>query len=154
EVCQIEKQEIGGHSPPGETRGPMPLRTWKLRSPGQPGRCFASEGFMDELASALGVDAVQFRLSYLGDNKRLREVLVAAVQKAGWKERPSPAPASAGPKLVGRGVAITDRAGAMVAVIAEVEVDRATGKVGVKRITIAHDCGRIVNHDGVKHQID
>src|SRR5262249_16854052 len=68
-------------------------------------------------------------------------------------ERPSPAPAAAGPKLVGS-VAITDRAGAMVAVIAEVEVDRATGKVGVKRITIGHDCGRIVNPDGVKNQID
>src|SRR5207245_11373715 len=102
----------------------------------------------------VGVDAVAVRLRYLSENKRLREVLVAAAQKAGWNERPSPAPASAGPKLAGRGVAITDRAGAMVAVVAEVEVDKPTGKVAVKRITMAHDCGRIVNPDGVKNQID
>ena len=79
---------------------------------------------------------------------------MAAAQKAGWKERPSPAPSSAGPKLAGRGIAITDRAGAMVAAVAEVEVDKPTGKIAVKRITIAHDCGRIVNPDGVKNQID
>ncbi len=153
EVYQFDNQKIAAQNLPWQTAGPIPLRTCNLRSPGQPARCFASEGFMDELASALGVDAVQFRLRYVGD-KRLREVLTAAAQKAAWKERPSPAPASAGSKLAGRGVAITDRAGAMIAVVAEVEVDRATGKVAVKRITIAHDCGRIVNPDGVKMQID
>ena len=42
----------------------------------------------------------------------------------------------------------------MVAAVAEVEVDKPTGKIAVKRITIAHDCGRIVNPDGVKNQID
>src|SRR5207245_8019173 len=102
----------------------------------------------------VGVDAVAVRLRYLGENKRVREVLVAPAQKARWKERPSPAPSSAGPKLAGRGIAITDRAGAMVAAVAEVEVDKPTGKIAVKRITIAHDCGRIVNPDGVKNQID
>src|SRR5207245_11048571 len=106
------------------------------------------------LASGVGVDCSEFRLRYLGENKRLREVLVAAAQKAGWTERPSPAPSSAGPKLAGQGIAITDRAGAMVAAVAEVEVDKPTGKIAVKRITIAHDCGRIVNPDGVKNQID
>jgi len=154
EVYQFANQKIAAQNLPWQTAGPIPLRTCNLRSPGQPARCFASEGFMDELASALGVDAVEFRLRYLGENKRLREVLVAAAQKAGWKERPSPAPSSAGPKLAGRGIAITDRAGAMVAAVAEVEVDKPTGKIAVKRITIAHDCGRIVNPDGVKNQSD
>ncbi|PYS14584.1 MAG: hypothetical protein DMG15_07645 [Acidobacteria bacterium] len=154
EVYQFENQKIAAQNLPWQTAGPIPLRTCNLRSPGQPARCFASEGFIDEVASALGIDAVQFRLRYIGENKRLREVLVAAAQKAGWKDRPSPAPASAGPKLLGRGVAITDRAGAMVAVVAEVEVDKPTGKVAVKRITVAHDCGRIVNPDGVRMQID
>jgi nicotinate dehydrogenase subunit B len=154
EVYQFENQKIAAQNLPWQTAGPIPLRTCNLRSPGQPARCFASEGFMDELASALGVDPVQFRLRYLGDNKRLKEVLTAAAQKAGWKERPSPAPPSAGPKLAGRGVAITDRAAAMIAVVAEVEVDKVSGKVMVRRITVAHDCGRIVNPDGVRMQID
>jgi nicotinate dehydrogenase subunit B len=154
EVYQFENQKIAAQNLPWQTAGPIPLRTCNLRSPGQPARCFASEGFMDELASALGIDAVQFRLRYVGENKRLREILMAAAQKAGWKERPSPAPASPGARLSGRGVAITDRAGAMIAVVAEVEVDRATGKVAVKRITVGHDCGRIVNPDGVRMQID
>ena len=109
---------------------------------------------MDELAAALGADPVQFRLRYLGDNKRLKEVLMAAADKAAWKHRASPAPASAGPKVTGRGVAITDRSSAMIAVVAEVEVDKPTGKVTVQRITVAHDCGRIVNPDGVRMQID
>src|SRR5262249_28342 len=154
EVYQFANQKIAAQNLPWQTAGPIPLRTCNLRSPGQPARCFASEGFIDELASALGVDAVQFRLRYLGENKRLKEVLMAAAQKAGWKERPSPLPASAGPKLAGRGVAITDPGGGMIAVVGEVEVDRATGKVSVKRITVGHDCGRIVNPDGVRMQVD
>ena len=154
EIYQFENQKIAAQNLPWQTAGPIPLRTCNLRSPGQPARCFASEGFMDELASALGADPVQFRLRYLGENKRLREVLMAAAQKAGWKERPSPVPASAAAKLTGRGVAITDRAGAMIAVVAEVEVDKPTGKIAVQRITVAHDCGRIVNPDGVRMQVD
>ena len=112
---------------------------------------------MDELASSLGVDPVQFRLQHI-DDKRIREALLAATQKAGWQERPSPAPSSsaakASTKATGRGVALAGHEPrTIVAAVAEVEVDRTTGKVLVKKITMAHDCGLIVNPDGVRNQI-
>jgi nicotinate dehydrogenase subunit B len=154
EMYDFDHQKIVAANLPWQLKGPIPLRTSNLRSPGEPQRCFASECFMDEIASALGVDPVQFRLRYLGD-KRLREVLVAATQKAGWEERPSPAPAPSVLKAIGRGVAIAGHEPrTVVAAVAEVEVDRSTGKVLVKRITVAHDCGLIVNPDGVKNQIE
>ena len=49
---------------------------------------------------------------------------------------------------------MSDRDGAIVAAVAEVEVDKSNGKVTVKRITVAHDCGLIANPDGVKNQIE
>jgi nicotinate dehydrogenase subunit B len=133
---------------------PTPLRTSNLRAPGELARTFASECFLDEIASDLSIDPVEFRLRYLGENKRPAEALVRAAKAAEWKERPSPARASAGPTATGRGVAVADRANTMTAAVAEVEVDRSSGKVAVKRITLAHDCGLIVNPDGLKNQIE
>jgi len=153
EMYDFDHQKIVALNLPWQTEGPIPLRTSNLRSPGEPQRCFASECFMDEIAAALHVDPVQFRLRYLSDD-RLRAVLVAATQKAGWQERPSPAPASSATKAIGRGVAIAGHEPrTVVAAVAEVEVDRSTGKVLVKRITVAHDCGLIINPDGVRNQI-
>lgn len=154
EIYQVENQKILAQCIEWQKGGPIPLRTSNLRSPGSPGRCLASEGFMDEMASALGVDPIQFRLRHLTNNKRPTEVLLAAAQKAAWKERPSPVPPSADPTLAGRGIAITQEFGTVVAAVAEVEVDKDTGKVSVRRITIAHDCGRIINPDGVRMQIE
>ncbi len=109
---------------------------------------------MDEIASDLGVDPVQFRLRYLTNNKRATEALLAATKKAGWQERPSPAPAATGSKASGRGVALSNRAGTLCGAVAEVEVDKSSGNVTVKKITISHDCGLIVNPDGLKNQIE
>jgi len=131
-----------------------PLRTCNLRAPGAVSRAFASESFIDEIAASLQMDPVQFRLKCPRNEKRTAELLLAATRSAGWVERPSPAPASSASKATGRGVAISDRDGAIVAAVAEVEVEKATGKVKVKRITIAHDCGLIANPDGVKNQIE
>ena len=97
---------------------------------------------------------MQFRLRYLGANKRGAEALIAATKQAGWQERPSPAPGSTGSKATGRGVAISNRAGSICGAVAEVEVDKATGKVTVKRFTLSHDCGLIINPDGLKNQIE
>jgi CO/xanthine dehydrogenase Mo-binding subunit len=133
---------------------PMPLRTASLRSPGEPPRVFATESFIDELAAELRTDPVQFRLTYLKNDKRLTEVLRAVAEKSGWAERPSPAPALNGKILKGRGVAINQRGGSIPAAVAEVEVDSATGKVRVTRVTMAFDCGLIINPDGVKNQIE
>jgi nicotinate dehydrogenase subunit B len=131
------------------------LRTCNLRAPGAVGRAFASESFIDEVAFHVGTDPVQFRLQCPRNEKRTGEILLAAAKKAGWVARPSPAPAANGSnRLIGRGVAMSDRDGAIVAAVAEVEVEQTTGKVKVNRITVAHDCGLIANPDGLKNQIE
>ncbi len=131
-----------------------PLRASSMRSLGGAENTFANESFMDELAAAAKVDPVEFRLRYL-DDPRAREVLQAAAEKAGWESHPSPLP-KANPLLEGRGVAFAryENEEALVACIANVQVDPATGAVSVKRIVIAHDCGLIINPDGLKNQIE
>ena len=133
---------------------PIPLRTSNLRAPGDIARCFASESLIDEIAADLKVDPVEFRLNNLTGNKRAIECLQAAAAKAGWQKRPSPAPAVSGNIAKGRGVAITQRAKTYVATVAEVEVNKTSGQVAVKRIVCSHDCGLMINPDGVKNQVE
>ena len=137
---------------------PNPLRTANLRAPYAQGRCFACESQMDEMAAAAAIDPVEFRLRYLGDNKRAADVLRAAANKAGWQARPSRASGGngggSGNIATGRGVAISGMAGTVVAQVADVEVDKSSGKVTVKKVTVAHDCGIIVNPDGLSNQIE
>jgi len=133
---------------------PSPLRTCVLRAPGDPGGWFASESLVDEIASALQVDSFQFRLRQLAGNQRAAELLQATVKQARWKERPSPSPTLNGSESVGRGLALIARGNTLVAAVAEVEVDRSHGRVAVRRITVGHDCGLIVNPDGLKAQIE
>lgn len=133
---------------------PIPLRTSNLRAPGDVARCFASECFIDEIAADLKIDPVEFRLKNLTGNKRGIEALQAAADKAGWQKRPSPAPASNGNVAKGRGVALTNLSNTYVAVVAEVEVNKTTGQVAVKKMACSHDCGLIVNPDGLKNQVE
>jgi CO/xanthine dehydrogenase Mo-binding subunit len=130
------------------------LRVSSFRSLGGAGNTFANESFMDELAAAAHVDAVEFRLRYL-DDPRAREILNAAAQQANWEARPSPRAKRDG-IAEGRGVAFAryENDQALVACIARVEVDTASGVVRVKRIVVAHDCGLIINPDGLKNQIE
>lgn len=154
QVYAFDNQKVVAALIPWVQPDPTPLRTSNLRAPGNLARTFASETFLDDIASQLGVDPIEFRLRYLGENKRLTEVLRAAAQRAGWQARPSPAPATKGSKASGRGVAVADRANTMVAVIAEIDVDKTNGRISVNRITVAHDCGLVVNPDGLKNQIE
>ena len=108
---------------------------------------------MDDLAASIGADPVPFRLRYLTD-KRIIDVLTAATQKADWKERTSRKAKASGSKATGRGVAVANRGNSMTASIVDVEVDQSTGEITVKHVTIAHDCGLIVNPDGLKNQIE
>ena len=153
QIYGFENQKVTASMIPWVWPDPMPLRTSNLRAPGDVARCFASETAIDEIASSVSVDPVAFRLRYLTD-KRIVDVLDAAAAKAQWNARPSPAPAAAGNKVSGRGVAVANRDETMTAAIAEVEIDRSSGKVTVKRVTLAQDCGLIVNPDGVKNQIE
>jgi CO/xanthine dehydrogenase Mo-binding subunit len=141
-----------------------PLRTGNLRDPNGPQVTFAFESFIDELATAAKADPVQFRLDLLGDSReddvfrRARSIAAirAAAKAYGWDTRPSPKGArqNAGQTLTGRGIAYTYRGRTVVAVIAEVEVNRQTGRVWAKRLVCAHDCGLVINPEGLRRTIE
>jgi nicotinate dehydrogenase subunit B len=154
EAYEFENQKIVAALIPWSQDTPTPLRTSNLRAPGDLARTFASESLLDEIATDLHVDPVQFRLRYLKNNKRVTDALVAATQAAQWKEHVAHSAPSAGSKATGRGVSISGRDGTITAAVAEVEVDKSSGEISVKRVTLAHDCGLIVNPDGLRNQIE
>ena len=139
-----------------------PLRTGNLRDPGGPQVTFASESFIDELAAAAEADPVEFRLKLLNGSsaddsgfRRARSLAVirAAADAYGWDRRPSPKRGDAGAIVTGRGIAYAYRSQTIIAEIAEVEVNRETGHVWVKRLVCAHDCGLVINPDGLRGTI-
>jgi CO/xanthine dehydrogenase Mo-binding subunit len=132
-----------------------PFRASWIRTPGRLQNTYANEAFMDELAAAAGDDPVEFRLRQLKD-ARGAEVLRAAATRARWQTRPSPRKTVAGPLARGRGVTYIkyENARTYVAAVAEVEVDRPTGVIRVTRVVVAHDCGQMINPDGVRAQIE
>jgi len=154
EAYEFDNQRVIAALIPWSQDTPTPLRTSNLRAPGDLARTFASESLIDEIAADLKVDPVQLRLRYLKNNKRVTEVLVAATQAAGWKDHVSHSAAGSGSKASGRGISISGRDGTVTAAVAEVEVDKSSGEILVKRVTLAHDCGLIVNPDGLRNQIE
>src|SRR5215469_555499 len=130
-----------------------PLRTSHLRDPIGPQVHFASESFIDELAAELKVDPVAFRLQYVTDRRDIA-VIKAAAEKAGWQPVRWPRRAQNGAKVSGRGFAYVQRHGTRLAIVADVEVDRASGKVWSRKFTVAHDCGQIINPDGLMRVIE
>jgi len=140
-----------------------PLRTGNLRDPNGPQSTFASESFIDELAAAANTDPVEFRLKLITAGKdddsgfkRARSIacIKAAVEAYKWDTRPSPKRVGSGEILTGRGIAYTYRSQTVVAQIAEVEVNRRTGHVWVKRMVCAHDCGLMINPEGLRRTIE
>jgi nicotinate dehydrogenase subunit B len=154
EIYAFENSKVLAEEIPWLQPEPFPLRTSNLRAPGQLSRCFASETLLSEIASDLGIDPVELRLGYLTGDQRGTEILKAVAEKSLWQKRSSPAANSSGTTVTGRGVAMTRRTGGYVAAVADVEVNKSTGKVTVRRVTLAHDCGLIVNPDGVKNQVE
>ncbi|MBM3218812.1 MAG: xanthine dehydrogenase family protein molybdopterin-binding subunit [Candidatus Rokubacteria bacterium] len=132
-----------------------PLRTSALRTLGGYANVFAAESFVDELAAAAGVDPVEFRLRHLKD-PRARAVVEAAARRAGWQPRGGGGPRLRGPHAQGSGFAYSryKNLACYCATAAEVEVERATGRVRVTRVVAAVDAGQIVNPDGVVNQIE
>jgi len=140
-----------------------PLRTGNLRDPNGPQSTFASESFIDELAAAAKADPMEFRMKLLtasttedGGFRRARSIaaLKAAADAYGWDHRSSPKPRGTGEILTGRGMAYAFRGQTVVAEIAEVEVNRRTGHVWVKRLVCAHDCGLVINPESLRHTIE
>jgi isoquinoline 1-oxidoreductase subunit beta len=111
---------------------------------------FAVETFIDELAHMAGADPVEFRARMLGASPRLYNVLKLAANRAGW--------GTPLPKNVGRGVACVTaqerKSPTWTASVVEAEVDPGTGKVAVRKVVCAVDCGIVVNPDGVRAQIE
>jgi CO/xanthine dehydrogenase Mo-binding subunit len=130
-----------------------PLRSSHLRDPVGPQIHFASESFMDEVAHTLNIDPLELRLRHVKDARDVA-VLKAVAEKAGWQSRPSPRRDQTGNKVSGRGIAYSQRNGTRVAIVAEIDIDRTTGKIYGRKFTVAHDCGLIINPDGLKRAIE
>ena len=126
-----------------------PVRNGSFRTLGAHGNIFAIESFMDELATAAGIDPLAFRLAHLRD-PRAQAVLQAVADKAGW------IPGKKGDGRSGRGIAYCryKSIGMYGAVVVDVEVDRKTGVIKVPRVVIAADLGLVVNPDGAKNQLE
>jgi CO/xanthine dehydrogenase Mo-binding subunit len=136
-----------------------PLRPAPIRSPGKPANCFAVESFTDELASAAGLDPIEFRLRGL-DDKRGVEAIKRAAALMNWQSRPSPGSG----KNAGNGAAVMRGRGfayvhykhseSYVAMGIDVAVERASGRIKVERVACAFDCGQIINPDGARAQVE
>ncbi len=123
--------------PPG-----IPTAFW--RSVGPSHNVFVVESFMDELAAAAKRDPVDYRLELLRKAPRAKAVLQLAAEKAGWGRAFSDG--------IGRGVSVQFVFGTYMAQVAEVEVSK-EGRVRVRRVVCAVDCGSIVNPNTVEAQI-
>ncbi|HTH06706.1 MAG TPA: molybdopterin cofactor-binding domain-containing protein, partial [Ilumatobacteraceae bacterium] len=149
---RLPNERVTSHPVPS-----FPIRTSSLRGLGSPQNSFANESFMDELAAAAGADPADFRRRHLTDPRAIA-VIDAAVKRASWVPRAGvPQRRAAGTTVAkGRGFAYVqyDRTEAYVAAVVDVEVRPDTGVVRVRRVCIAHDCGLIVNPDGLRNQIE
>jgi isoquinoline 1-oxidoreductase len=122
-----------------------PLRQGAYRALASTGNNFARESVMDDLAHAVGIDPLEFRLKNLRD-ERLRAVLEAAAKKFGW--------AKPGADRGFFGLACGTEKGSFVATCAEITFDLARKQVQVLRAVTAFECGAIVNPDHLKNQVE
>ena len=133
-----------------------PFFTGPLRSPARLQNTFAHECFLDEVAAHVKADPVAYRLRHLRD-PRLKDVVAAAAKAANWAARPSPRPGLAKTGVAsGRGFSCVVYEGdnGYIAMVAEVDVDQATGKVIARRLVVAQDCGPVSNPDGMRNQLE
>jgi len=125
------------------TKNAVPVLWW--RSVGHSHTAFVMESFLDELAAMAGKDPLQFRRDLLQKHPRHLKVLETAADKAGWGK---PLPAGRG-----RGLAVHESFGSFIAQVAEVTLN-AKGELRVHRVVCAVDCGRIVNPDTIRAQME
>jgi len=131
-----------------------PFRPSWIRSPGRMQNTFANESFVDELVAATNSDPIEFRLRHISD-PRGSELLQRLARLSGW-ERRERRKEDAAATVSGRGLAYVkyELVRTYVGAVADVEVDRGSGEIRVKRFYVAHDCGQIINPDGVRNQIE
>ena len=137
------------------------LRASWLRGVSALPNSFAHESYIDELASAAGVDPVAYRLRHLPD-ARAAELVRATAAKAGWLPHSAPQQQTAdGDWLAGQGFAharyhhskFPGFGAAWAAWVADVQVNKITGEVQVRRVVVGHDAGLMVNPLGVQQQV-
>jgi len=123
-----------------------PFATGPWRAPGANSNTFARESQIDIMAAKAGIDPLEFRLQNLKDERMIR-VLKTAAEEFKWKPMKSPS---------GRGYGISSaiEVGTYVACIAEVEVDKSTGRVQVKKVVCAQDMGLVINPEGATMQME
>ncbi len=124
---------------------PHPIRVGEWRSVHNSQHGFFKESFIDELAHAAGQDPYRFRRELLGDEPRFRAVLERVAAMANW-DRPLPAGE-------GRGIAIAESFGSIVAQVAHVAVTP-EGRLRVQNMYAAVDCGDVVNTDTATAQVE
>jgi CO/xanthine dehydrogenase Mo-binding subunit len=126
----------------------VPLRCGEMRGVSAFGHYFAIQATIDELAALEAIDPIQYTLSFT-DDTRMRRVIEAVAEASGWVRGPAPS---------GHGQGFSsffyDRPNSRGACVVNVDVDRGTGVVKVKRVTAAFDLGRIVNPDGARNQME
>jgi len=127
----------------------MPVKTGPWRGLGAAPNNFAIETAIDQLASNKALDPLAFRLANLPpEHKRLSVCLEQVAKNADWQGRSTT-------ERSARGIACGIYKGVTyVAVIADVDIDRKTGTFRITRLTCAHDCGRVINPDQVRAQIE
>jgi CO/xanthine dehydrogenase Mo-binding subunit len=128
-----------------------PLRQGSYRALAATANTFARESFMEELASAAGIDALEFRLAHLKE-PRLRDVLVKAAERFRYRDRL----AALAPKNGKRGIGLAcgTEKGSYVAACAAVKIDSARGKIVVEEIVEAYECGAIQNPGNLRAQVE
>jgi nicotinate dehydrogenase subunit B len=132
-----------------------PLRPSWIRSPGRMQNTFANESFLDEIIATIGADPLAFRLEHISDS-RGAELLRRLGQLAKWEAHKVGNRGHGGDVLRGRGLSYVhyELSRTYVGIVVDVEVDRKSGKTSVKRAAVVHDCGQIINPDGVRNQIE
>jgi CO/xanthine dehydrogenase Mo-binding subunit len=130
-----------------------PLRPSNIRAPGKVANVFAVESFIDELAARAGIDALEFRLARL-DNPRGVEVLKRCAALIDWPAQKGNAKRAGRSRGVGLSYVHYKHNETFVAMAIEVEVDKKSGEIVVRRVACAHDCGLMINPDGVRNQVE
>lgn len=141
-IYEAPNQRTTGYS----ARDVHPFGTGAWRAPGNNTNTFARESQIDMMASKAGIDPIEFRLKNLKD-PRMIAVLEALKEKTNWKPIKSP-----GGK--GYGIACGFDAGSYVAHMAQVEVDKKTGHVQVKKVVCVQEMGLCVNPQGTQIQME
>jgi CO/xanthine dehydrogenase Mo-binding subunit len=147
-MYRIANRRVINHAVPMEGL----LRGAALRSPLDLNYGFSSEQTIDELAYAVKMDPLEFRRKNIG-GQRWMDVLNAAVKAAAWTPRVAASALSNARVAKGRGIGLATHNFSYGAAVAEIEVDKDTGVITVRKLYGALDCGLAVNPGNVENQI-